>query len=116
MAGDEVKDLSDWRRAVMARDRHQCRMAGMADLTCRGPLAAHHVIFRSRSTSRRADPDNGASLCRAHHDWVHAHPADARDLGFAARAGDEVRDGRRPSDNTIAALAALVKIKTKETP
>ena len=105
--------LSDWRESVMRRDQRQCQLAHLD--RCSGELAAHHVVFKSRDSSRRADVDNGATLCRRHHDWVHAHAEEARErYGLAGHAEDIVRDGRvvmhpRPNDihREVMALALL---------
>jgi len=76
---------------VLSRDGHRCRIGG----DCDGPIAAHHVVFKGRDPSRRLDVDNGAALCRRHHDWVHANSAEARlRYGLAGHATDTVKDGR----------------------
>lgn len=92
-----VTPLSEWRDAVLSRDGNQCRLRGQEG-GCSGPLAAHHVVYRSRDRSRKHDVDNGATLCRHHHDWVHAHggaqgPARLRH-GLAGLATDTVIRGR----------------------
>lgn len=86
--------LDGWRNAVLARDHNECRLRGQLD-ACAGPHAAHHVVFRSRDASRSHDVDNGATLCRRHHDWVHANSAEARTrFGLAGHAEDRVLNGR----------------------
>lgn len=83
---------SGWRAAVLSRDGHRCQM-GPRD--CVGPLAAHHVVLLSRDPTRAKDVDNGATLCRRHHEWVHSHPIEARDhFGLIGHHGDVVKDGR----------------------
>ena len=87
------RSLSAWREAVLTRDGRRCAMRNVG--RCAGPLAAHHVVFRSRDSSRRDDVDNGATLCRHHHEWVHANASEARlTYGLAGHAGDTVRNGR----------------------
>lgn len=94
---------SDWRAAVLSRDGNRCQMLCFplrvwpgTDLDrCNGPLAAHHVVLLSRDRTRSTDVDNGATLCRHHHQWVHANPAIARDhYGLMGHHGDVVKDGR----------------------
>lgn len=45
---------------------------------CWGPLDPHHIKPRGRGGTDELD--NLATLCRLHHDWVHAHPRAARNL------------------------------------
>lgn len=86
-------DESVWRDAVLARDGHQCQLSRRD--RCDGRLAAHHVVFKGRDPSRRLSVDNGATLCRKHHEWVHANSSEARDrYGLAGHATDIVKDGR----------------------
>ena len=41
---------------------------------------AHHLVTRSRGGSDTAD--NLAWVCRPCHDWIHAHPNEARATGL----------------------------------
>lgn len=50
----------------------------------------HEVVTRARGGDI-LDPDNCRAICRACHDWIHAHPADATRVGLLA--------SRRPNDN-----------------
>ena len=34
-------------------------------------LAAHHIIYKSQSNFLRCDPNNGITLCRGCHFWIH---------------------------------------------
>lgn len=45
----------------------------------------HHI--RRRSQGGKHEPDNGLFVCFRGHDWIHAHPAEAADLGFLAHRG-----------------------------
>jgi len=52
----------------------------LTDQACWGRLDPHHVQPRGRG-----GPDelwNLITLCRAHHDWVHAHPELSRAVGL----------------------------------
>jgi hypothetical protein len=54
------------RRAVLARDRHRCRVPGCTHATF---LDIHHVVPRSEGGSN--DPENIITLCGAHHRATH---------------------------------------------
>lgn len=40
----------------------------------------HHR--NKRNGARLLDEEYWMSVCRKHHDWIHAHPAEARKLGW----------------------------------
>lgn len=73
---------SELRDAALIRDGG-CKMRGVAGHGCPpcwGPIDPHHVLPRGRG-----GPDelsNLVALCRAHHDWVHAHPDLSKPLGL----------------------------------
>jgi len=48
------------------------------------PLDLDEIVPRGRGGSA-TDPENVQVLCRAHHDWKHAHPEEAERLGLTAR-------------------------------
>jgi 5-methylcytosine-specific restriction endonuclease McrA len=48
--------------------------------SCYGRLDPHHVLPRGRGGADELS--NLVTLCRAHHDWVHAHPSVARPAGL----------------------------------
>jgi hypothetical protein len=54
------------RRAVLARDRHRCRVPGCTHATF---LDIHHVVPRSEGGSN--DPENIMTICGAHHRASH---------------------------------------------
>lgn len=64
---------------VLARDMG-CRAAEVIRIPCAGRIDPHHV--KRRSQGGEDTPENLVSLCRAHHDWVHAHPDESYQLGF----------------------------------
>lgn len=68
---------------VYARDGWCCRGRQLVPaVECRGVLDCHHILPRGRG-----GPDelaNLVTLCRAHHDWAHEHPAGAKPLGLLA--------------------------------
>ena len=80
-SGERVK-----RRRVVASalDRDGgCVAAGLVvDVACWGPLDGHEPIARSAWRAGYLEVDNVVTLCRAHHDWTHAHPDEATALGL----------------------------------
>lgn len=71
---------SEVRAAVLARDGG-CRAAALVgEVRCWGPLDPHHLRRRSQGGTDTAA--NLATVCRAHHDWIHAHPEAASVLGL----------------------------------
>lgn len=60
-----------WRRAVTARDNHQCRRCG----TTVGRMHAHHVLAWRDYPALRFDLSNGITLCIRCHRAVHFHGA-----------------------------------------
>lgn len=63
---------------VVLRDGGCVARRLVPDIACYGRLDPHHVLRRSQGGLDTAD--NLVTLCRAHHDWVHANPARARQL------------------------------------
>jgi hypothetical protein len=77
---------SDIKAQVLARDAG-CRASRLvADVRCWGPVDPHHVLRRSQGGPDTVD--NLIAVCRAHHDWIHQHPARSYDLGLLRRSGD----------------------------
>lgn len=75
------------RRAVVAaafrRDVYRCRAVNLLpEIVCSGPLDPHEVIPRSVWPDGQYEVSNVVTLCRAHHDHVTDHPAEAHALGL----------------------------------
>lgn len=94
MSARRRRDLStraEVRQAVLARQGWRCAAEGMPDLGPCGFLPGRRqleVDELSGGSARRAewlDTDRCQALCPRHHDWKHAHPADAYRVGLAAR-------------------------------
>lgn len=72
-----------FRRAEDSYGNPQCQLqAALPTVLCAGPLDPHHVYIQSRHPERRNDPDAMQVACRAHHDYVHAHPAESMESGL----------------------------------
>ena len=68
-SGDGEKDrrssaCSAWRMEVWRRDRFKCRIA---DQCCAGRIEAHHILGWTEFPELRYQPNNGITLCHAHH-------------------------------------------------
>jgi 5-methylcytosine-specific restriction endonuclease McrA len=76
----------EWQRvaeAALRRDSHTCQAANLVpDLACKGRLDPHHIATKRRAPELRLSLSNLVTLCRAHHDWTHAHPYEAERLGL----------------------------------
>jgi 5-methylcytosine-specific restriction endonuclease McrA len=75
------------RLAVERRDV-DCQAKEAWGHTCRGVLVLHHRLPRSRGGKHTLE--NLVLLCPAAHDYVHGHPAWARDNGFLLATTREV--------------------------
>lgn len=67
---------------VRARDVRCQAARRVPELGCAGPLDVHELIQRSLWPKGYLDPDNCLLVCRAHHDWIDAHVAEAHELGL----------------------------------
>jgi len=74
---------TDVRSEVFLRDGGCKGRALIPALSCWGRLDPHHILRRSQGG--QDTPDNLVTLCRAHHDWVHAYPESSRNLGLLKR-------------------------------
>jgi 5-methylcytosine-specific restriction endonuclease McrA len=82
-----VKEDRAWaklRLEVLFRDGHCAFILDTTHGPCGGPLDVHHIVTRARDRKLALDADNLKVVCRVHHDWVHAHPAEATELGLLA--------------------------------
>lgn len=52
------------------------------EVTCWGPLDVDEVIPRGVRPGSHLEPEHVQVLCRAHHDWTHAHPQEAAARGL----------------------------------
>ena len=90
------------RMYVWGRDRGRCqateRVRGLNPLggrsslppgwpSCDGPIDPHHLVLQQQAARAGrldllTDTELLVCLCRAHHSWVHSHPALATALGL----------------------------------
>lgn len=56
-----------WRKKVFERDRYVCQLSGEAG----GHLEAHHIIPKSDRPDLIFDLDNGITLRKIEHEWLH---------------------------------------------
>ena len=71
----------EWERQVFERDGYACQFPG--GCKNRGArLVAHHKNERSQRPDLKYVVDNGITLCWIEHNWVHANPAEAVEIGL----------------------------------
>jgi hypothetical protein len=68
---------------VVRRDMGCVAQRLVPEIKCAGRLDPHHVLMRSQGGQDTAQ--NLKTLCRAHHDWVHNHPALSYELDLLRR-------------------------------
>jgi hypothetical protein len=99
-------ELDNARVIVLARDRGECQfwtrvgcapasaIAGWAKAPphrCGRGVIVHH-IRRRKNRPDDHDPAHMVTLCRDHHDYVHANPAASYEVGLLARTTQENRN------------------------
>lgn len=65
--GDEARNSPahrDWSRQIKNRDGWRCKIA---DSNCSGRVEAHHILGWKDYPELRYSPNNGITLCHAHH-------------------------------------------------
>ncbi len=67
---------------VVARDNGCAARTAVREISCDGRLDPHHIQRRSQGGADTVE--NLVTLCRAHHRWVHEHPALSKSLGLLA--------------------------------
>jgi hypothetical protein len=72
------------RHEVMMRDGRCVAPRLVPEVLCWGESDPHHV--KRKSQGGEDTTKNLIALCRAHHDWVHAHPDRSVSLGLLKRA------------------------------
>lgn len=80
---------------VVTRDRGCVAERVWPEVRCAGRLDPHHVLRRSHGGPDTAE--NLVTLCRAHHDAVHANPARSYALGLLRRSSGLRKESREIS-------------------
>lgn len=77
------------RDVVLARNGGQCEFRWDIDgQQARCFLSARHLHHRlPRSAGGKHTADNLLALCRPHHEYIHAHPAESYAAGWLLRRG-----------------------------
>jgi hypothetical protein len=68
--------------AARLRDGGCVAKGRVPGVECAGPLDGDEIIARSAWPGGHLVLENVQTLCRAHHEWKHAHPIAAHDLGL----------------------------------
>jgi len=63
-----IKNISQWRTAVLKRDDYTCQDCGLRK---RKGNHAHHIIPKSEKPELKFDLDNGETLCKDCHNKIH---------------------------------------------
>lgn len=70
------------RETTLRRAMFRCQAPGAFGIRCRGLLDVHEVFPRGANPGSHLDDTVTLALCRAHHDYVTAHPKEAHDAGL----------------------------------
>lgn len=81
--------------AVVKRDQ-DCQGKQLIGGACKGRLDCHHVWRKGQGGPDHED--NLVLLCRAHHDWVHAHVVPSLALGFLSSSWDGMAGARAAAE------------------
>lgn len=91
----EERDRAEVRRVVRARAGGRCEARDLVpEVRCWGPLDVDEVEARGVHPGAHLDPDLCQLLCRGHHDWRHANPAEAEARGLRRRSTYDQGDPR----------------------
>lgn len=65
-AGRNTKKNQEWKKSVLERDGHKCKLCSSTRLLC-----SHHIVEWDVDPSLRFDINNGITLCRGCHNKAH---------------------------------------------
>lgn len=114
-AAPTIKSLDAlWSELVKLRAARECQLWGYS-IRCSTVLNSHHMMSR-RHWGTRWEPENGACLCAAHHQWVHNNPilgtealrdviGDAQYFAIITQA----QDGKKPNAQSRRDIAASLR-------
>lgn len=94
----EREERNEVRQEAMLRARWQCEARALRVMhhswpSCSGPLDVDEIIARSAWPGGHLILGNVQVLCRAHHDWKHAHPEMAKSLGMTRESWERPEPG-----------------------
>lgn len=89
----ENREREKAKAVVRQRARGGCEARGVfarnwPEVNCGGPFDFHEVLTRARGGSI-TDPSNILMVCRCHHDWITAHPAESAEVGLVRNSWDD---------------------------
>jgi hypothetical protein len=78
----ETEEHKEWVRRVFERDNYTCQNCGKRRNSNKLRLQAHHIYSFTEYPEKRLNLDNGLTLCKECHDWVHSNEnMDSKFLG-----------------------------------
>ncbi|MEM9513687.1 MAG: hypothetical protein AAGA42_02430 [Actinomycetota bacterium] len=92
------------KQQVTARDRNECQAARhsmVIGFECRGQHTVHELVRRAQWRDGIYVVENCVLICAAHHDWVHAHPEAAHDVGLLMRLHERPVEWERIADEVL---------------
>ncbi len=78
------------REIALRRAMYRCSAPGAFGIRCAGPIDVHELQSRGVRPGGHLDPDNCIALCRAHHEHVTTHPAQARIAGLRYESWEQL--------------------------
>lgn len=98
----EAEARDEVRTVVRARAGGRCEARHLVpSVKCWGPLDVDEIESRGTHPGSHLDPDLCQLLCRAHHDWKHAHPAAALELGLRRHSTYDTPGDSMPERATL---------------
>lgn len=84
----EARARRDVVAEVVARDGGCVARDLVPEVECWGPLDVDEVVSRGVRPGGHLDAGNAQALCRGHHEWRGANPAEARERGIRKASFD----------------------------
>ena len=81
----QLAERKQVREFVLARDNGCVGAQLVTWVSCAGPIDVHEVVRRSQDSTAWLNPDLCVSICRSHHDYCHANPGVAYQIGLLRR-------------------------------
>jgi len=93
-------DYYNWRRAVLVRDGGKCVLCREEGVNTYRELHVHHIIPYSANIEKEFDADNGATLCKRHHNLMR-NEEDAWAEELARLIGVELNESPKANSHAI---------------